>query len=107
MLDNVVTELSAVLTALAAEPNVVKSNLNPHYFFPIHFGGFHVGTCQAPTRNEYSPIITIVIRLLCIDCHIVATCQERLSTIITTAISGYYSNFCSHYYSDCDIVGAR
>merc|ERR1711998_816322 len=27
------------------EDNVTKSNLNPHYFFPIHFGGFGEGQC--------------------------------------------------------------
>jgi hypothetical protein len=27
------------------EDNVTKSDLNPHYFFPVTFGGFKVGTC--------------------------------------------------------------
>merc|ERR1719316_2295834 len=27
------------------ETNVTKSNSNPHYFFPIHFGGFVEGAC--------------------------------------------------------------
>jgi len=27
------------------EVNVKASNLNPHYFFPMHFGGFKVGHC--------------------------------------------------------------
>lgn len=28
------------------EVGVQQSNLNPHYFFPIHFGGFKVGNCS-------------------------------------------------------------
>ena len=27
------------------EENIEKSNLNPHYFFPVHFGHFGVGKC--------------------------------------------------------------
>jgi len=32
-------------SACGEEINVEDSNFNPHYFFPIHFGGFKVGSC--------------------------------------------------------------
>jgi len=31
--------------ACGEEINIEASNLNPHYFFPIHFGGFKIGNC--------------------------------------------------------------
>lgn len=35
------------------ESNVTQSNLNPHYFFPIHFGGFHEGDCADAGYGRY------------------------------------------------------
>merc|ERR1711957_764216 len=32
-------------TSCGQEPHVEKSLLNPHYFFPIKFGGFKEGLC--------------------------------------------------------------
>jgi len=35
------------------EVNVLNSNFNPHYFFPIHFGGFAVGSCSTIGYNNF------------------------------------------------------
>jgi len=35
------------------EINVEDSNLNPHYFFPIHFGGFKVGNCAGAGYSAF------------------------------------------------------
>eukprot|EP00933_Yihiella_yeosuensis_P060188 TRINITY_DN6235_c0_g1_i1.p1 TRINITY_DN6235_c0_g1~~TRINITY_DN6235_c0_g1_i1.p1 ORF type:complete len:218 (-),score=37.86 TRINITY_DN6235_c0_g1_i1:51-704(-) len=35
------------------EKNVTKSNLNPHYFFPMHFGGFSEGLCSDVGYSVY------------------------------------------------------
>ena len=35
------------------ENNVTKSNLNPHYFFPIHFGGFKEGECKQAGYSKF------------------------------------------------------
>eukprot|EP00929_Paragymnodinium_shiwhaense_P039155 TRINITY_DN20590_c0_g1_i5.p1 TRINITY_DN20590_c0_g1~~TRINITY_DN20590_c0_g1_i5.p1 ORF type:complete len:412 (+),score=90.19 TRINITY_DN20590_c0_g1_i5:72-1238(+) len=35
------------------EENVTKSNLNPHWFFPMTFGGFHEGPCSEAGFSRY------------------------------------------------------
>eukprot|EP00930_Biecheleria_cincta_P003705 TRINITY_DN10462_c0_g1_i1.p1 TRINITY_DN10462_c0_g1~~TRINITY_DN10462_c0_g1_i1.p1 ORF type:complete len:154 (-),score=31.72 TRINITY_DN10462_c0_g1_i1:64-525(-) len=35
------------------EANVTKSNLNPHYFFPMNFGGFKEGLCADAGYSLY------------------------------------------------------
>jgi len=36
------------------ESNVTKSNLNPHYFFPMKFGGFAEGNCSDLGYTRYN-----------------------------------------------------
>merc|ERR1712086_576332 len=38
------------------ERGVEQSNFNPHYFFPIHFGGFTVGNCSSAGYSEFDRI---------------------------------------------------
>jgi len=35
------------------EDNVSKSSFNPHYFFPVHFGGFQEGQCSDAGYNRF------------------------------------------------------
>jgi hypothetical protein len=35
------------------ETSVEQSNLNPHYFFPVHFGGFKVGACSEAGYSRF------------------------------------------------------
>jgi len=39
--------------ACGEEINIEASNWNPHYFFPIHFGGFKIGTCDAVGYQKF------------------------------------------------------
>ena len=45
--------------ACGQEANVEKSNLNPHYFFPVHFGGFKVGECRDAGYSRFEMNVTV------------------------------------------------
>ena len=38
---------------------MTRSDLNPHYFFPVTFGGFKVGTCAAAGYGTFDRTETV------------------------------------------------